>query len=192
MAKSETDQLRAEIEQLRAATVAQYKAPNLRLRRVVEASGAPETAIRNWLTRRQFDLSAEKTRDKGETRMFSPRDIVIIALAWRMTAHGLPIGDRGGLLWDFVFDIDKMIASHQQNQDRVYMTWPSEVSGNYMFQSHSMSDPFDLSSIPSTCTIFQPLRIAWETLGRLGWETPLDEQQSKSPAEDADQGSDDA
>ena len=133
------------------------------------------------MTRGQLNLSADKARNKGETRMFSARDAVIVALAGRMTKHGLQISGRGALMGDFIYDIDQMIAGHRQSQDQVHLTWPSEVSGNYMYRKHSTSEPFDLSRIPPSCTVFQPLRIAWETLHRLGWETPPDERQSNSP-----------
>ena len=190
MTKSETDKLREEIEQLRTAAVARYKAPSMPLRRVIEITDVPEFTIRNWLSRGQLELTADKAREPGRTRMFSARDAVIIALAGRLTRHGISITNCIGLMADFVRDVDDMVAG-REGLKRVHLISLHGECG-YTHRSLWANEPFDLSSIPPTCTVFQALRIAEETLGRLGWETPLDEQQSKSLAEDADQGSDDA
>ena len=68
-----------------------WREPRRPLRDVLAASGIAEVTLRNWLTRNRLSLDADAARQGTKHRLFSDRDIVMIALGQSFAAVGMPI-----------------------------------------------------------------------------------------------------
>lgn len=88
--RAESDALLAEMESLRQDSIADFNEPRFTLGEITSKLKISEMTVRNWLTRSQLSLSANEGRDAGKWRKFSIRDVVVIAVAYRLSRLGVP------------------------------------------------------------------------------------------------------
>jgi DNA-binding transcriptional MerR regulator len=142
---------------------------------VKEATGLDEANLRNWLTRGQIDLDANRGRQERKRRLFSPRDVLILAVAARLSNLHFPIT----ALTDALKTIDRMVApSHpgapMMFADRRYgpplaanipsfilVNAEGEVFGPY-------GDDFDMATAPDAFAVLRMDSIIREVLEPLG------------------------
>ena len=87
---AESEALLAEMESLRRDSIAAFNEPRFSFGEITSKLNISEMTVRNWLTRGQLNLSADEGRADGKWRKFSTRDVVVIAVADRLSRFGVP------------------------------------------------------------------------------------------------------
>jgi hypothetical protein len=82
---------KAPFQDFEASRLEAFLKPQFPLRMITDNLGIPEVTVRNWLTRGQLDIQAQEGRTKGKWRLFSERDVIIIATAFQLSRMGIPV-----------------------------------------------------------------------------------------------------
>jgi hypothetical protein len=84
--------LEANYRGLAERNIAFFTAPRFPPKLLTNRLGIPRTTLTNWLSKGEFDLDADRNRQGRETRLFSARDIVLLAAAAEFVGIGVPLG----------------------------------------------------------------------------------------------------
>ncbi len=97
--------LRAQFDTIAERSVANFSAPRVPTKVLVQTLGVPRTSLNNWMTKKVFDLDADRHRKGNEERLWSAADAVKLAAAAQTSAIGLPVATAKALgehLCDFI------------------------------------------------------------------------------------------
>lgn len=89
--KAKIEALLATADEAKQKGQADFLEPRFTLAAITTGLGIPEVTIRNWLTRNQIDLGASEGRQKGKWRLFSIRDVLVIATCYHLSKLGVPV-----------------------------------------------------------------------------------------------------
>jgi hypothetical protein len=84
------EELAREADKLKLRAIASFTSPRFPTRQVIKL-GVPRSTLTNWLTKKEFDLDADKQRAENSSRLFSPRDGVLLTCASNLVAIGVPL-----------------------------------------------------------------------------------------------------
>lgn len=82
-----------ELREIEAGLRASFNEPRYTFGEVVSVSGVKPATLRNWLTRKQIELNADEGHTDDKWRLFSQRDVVMIALLHSLSHVGLSVAD---------------------------------------------------------------------------------------------------
>ena len=108
---AETEALLADLESFRQEKIAAFNEPRFAIGEITSKLKISEMTVRNWLTRRQLDLSANEGRGKGKWRKFSTRDVVVIAVAYRLSCLGVPPSAFAEMANDFAKFTETLVTN---------------------------------------------------------------------------------
>jgi len=89
--KAKIEALLATAEEAKQKGMADFTEPRFPLSAITAGLGIPEVTVRNWLTRNQIDLGASEGRQRGKWRLFSIRDVLVIATCYHLSRLGVPV-----------------------------------------------------------------------------------------------------
>ncbi|NYZ14228.1 hypothetical protein HL658_16855 [Azospirillum sp. RWY-5-1] len=89
--KANIEALLAAAEEAKQKGMADFTEPRFTLAAITAGLGIPEATVRNWLTRNQIDLGASEGRQRGKWRLFSTRDVLVIATCYHLSRLGVPV-----------------------------------------------------------------------------------------------------
>lgn len=142
---------------------AKFLEPKITLGAITAGLGVPEATTRNWLTRKQLDLSSEGERAPGKWRLFSMRDAVVLSVAHQLSRVGVPVS---------VFaPIAARIGDYAANMGRIVASAPPRVllfnDGEWRHTFTNQITPSDLEGIPSAFVMLDVRRVIVDALGAL-------------------------
>lgn len=103
-----------------------FERPRFAVGEVQDKLGVPAATLRNWLTRQQLDLGANRDRSKGTWREFSIRDVLVIATAFQLSRIGVPVATFSGVA---TFVADFVQAAHFSG-NVVTLAYPTIILSN--------------------------------------------------------------
>ena len=158
---AESEALLAQTESLRRDSIAAFNEPRVSLGEITGKLNISEMTVRNWLTRHQLRLSANEGRADGKWRKFSIRDVVVIAVAYRLSRLGVPPSAFAKMSDDFA-KLSERLSSTIMNSAA-----PSPkmvISNDEKWHFAVLAE----NEIPSAAIILDVERVLQETLEPLG------------------------
>jgi DNA-binding transcriptional MerR regulator len=89
-AMADWDELERRFREHQAAQNERMSVPKFTTKILTRRLNVPSTTLTNWLTRKVFDLDADRYRQPNSSRLFSTRDVLLLAFAARLAAFGMP------------------------------------------------------------------------------------------------------
>jgi hypothetical protein len=143
---------------------AKFLEPKLPLGAITEGLSIPEFTTRNWLTRKQLDLSSEGDRARGKWRLFSMRDAVVLSVAHQLSRVGVPVS---------VFaPIAAKIGDYAADAARIMMFAPPTVvlfnDGEWKHDFMSKHEASQRDGLPAAVVVLDINKVIVDTLRALG------------------------
>lgn len=89
----DTTEMLQGLQEIQAGRRASFNEPRYTYGEVVSVSGVKPATLRNWLTRKQIELNADEGHTDDKWRLFSQRDVVMIAFLHSLSHVGLSVAD---------------------------------------------------------------------------------------------------